>query len=101
MAERFSAEGVPKELAKTSGYVERHRPAIINDAADLATGEHVGRGAVEKAGDLVINRRCKGRRGMRWGRPNADALASLRVLYLNGDWDQHWQQRRSHPPKAA
>ena len=99
LAERYRE--VPKELAKTIGYVERHRSAIVNYEADLATGEHVGSGAVEKAGDLVINRRFKGRRGMRWWRKNADALASLRVLYLNGDWDQHWQQRRSPQPKAA
>ena len=43
--------------------------------------------AVEKAVDIVINRRLKGRRGMRWKRACADEVAALRVLTLNNDWN--------------
>jgi hypothetical protein len=42
---------------------------------------------VERAVELVINRRLK-RRGMRWCRANADALVALRVRTLNSDWDE-------------
>ena len=50
-------------------------------------GYPVGSGAVEKAVDIVINRRLKGRRGMRWKRACADEVAALRVLTLNNDWN--------------
>jgi hypothetical protein len=43
----------------------------------------VGSGAVEKAVDVVLNRRFKGRRGMRWWRSNADAITVLRTRILN------------------
>ena len=43
--------------------------------------------AVEKAVDIVINRRLKGRRGMRWKRACADEVVALRVLTLNNDWN--------------
>ena len=53
-------------------------------------GYPVGSGAVEKAVDIVINRRLKGRRGMSWKRVCADQVAALRVLTLNNDWDSMW-----------
>jgi hypothetical protein len=56
-----------------------------------AQGYPVGSGAIEKGVDLVINRRFKGRRGMRWKRANADRIVALRVLELNGDWDAYWR----------
>ena len=53
-------------------------------------GYPVGSGAVEKAVDIVINRRLKGRRGMSWKRACADEVVALRVLTLNNDWDSMW-----------
>ena len=53
-------------------------------------GYPVGSGAVEKAVDIVINRRLKGRRGMSWKRVCADQVVALRVLTLNNDWDSMW-----------
>jgi len=92
---------VPKELSATIRYVEGHRHAIVDYEAEKAAGEHVGSGAVEKAGDLAVNRRLKGHRGMRWWRKNADAILALRILHLNGDWDAHWQNRRNRQSKSA
>ncbi len=92
---------VPKELSATITYVDGHRHAIVNYEADKAVGEHVGSGAVEKAGDIAVNRRFKGRRGMRWWRKNADGILALRILHLNGDWDTYWHKRRNPPAKAA
>jgi hypothetical protein len=56
--------------------------------ADLyEQGIHVGSGPIEKAADLIINRRCE-LRGMAWYRATADGICNLRSLYLNGS--QHW-----------
>jgi hypothetical protein len=106
-AKRESGKGqgdelkVPKELLETVTYVGRHRGAIIDYEAAKAQGEHLGSGAIEKAGDLAVNRRFKGHRGMRWWRKNADGILALRVIHLNGDWDSYWQNRRSHACKAV
>ena len=92
---------MPKELAATMTDVERHRHALVASEAEQAAGEHVGSGAVEKAGDLVVHRRCKGRRGMRWWRPNADGLLALRILRLNRAWAASWQRRHRPQRRAA
>jgi len=92
---------VPQELFATIRYVEGHRDAIVDYEAEMAAGEHVGSGAVEKAGDLVVNRRFKGRRGMRWWRRSADGILALRILHLNGDWDAYWHRRCQPQPTAA
>ncbi len=46
----------------------------------------MGSGAV----DIVINRRLKCRRAMRWRRANADRVVALRTLMLNNDWNKLW-----------
>ena len=48
-----------------------------------------GRGRVEKAVDLVIGNRQK-RKGMSWSSLGSKALAILKVLELNGEWQQFW-----------
>lgn len=66
-------------------YLGNQRDWIV-DAESLQTaGDVVGSGAVEKAVDVVLNRRVKGRRGMRWWRVNADAITVLRTRILNDD----------------
>lgn len=103
-AEKESAgygAGIPNELAATITYIDRHQHAIINYEAEKAAGEHVGSGAVEKAGDLAVNRRFKGHRGMRWWRQNADGILALRILHLNHDWDAYWLQRRNLETRTA
>jgi hypothetical protein len=42
---------------------------------------------VEKGVDLVVNRRLKGKRGMRWWRDRIDGIIALRVAHLNGEWE--------------
>jgi hypothetical protein len=55
-------------------------------------GIHVASGPIEKAGDLVINRRCE-LRGMAWYRDSANAICNLRSFRLNGRkrWKQFWK----------
>jgi hypothetical protein len=60
--------------------------------ADLyEQGLHVGSGPIEKAADLIINRRCE-LRGMTWYRDTADGICNLRALHFNGPqcWRAFW-----------
>jgi hypothetical protein len=71
-------------------YVRNNRDGI--GYADLhEQGIHVGSGPVEKAADLVINRRCE-LRGMSWYRDTADGICNLRALRFNGRsrWVAFW-----------
>lgn len=67
------------------GYLANQQAWIVDAESLQAAGEVVGSGAVEKGVDVVLNRRFKGRRGMRWWRTNADAITVLRTHILNGD----------------
>jgi hypothetical protein len=66
-----------------AGYLAHQRPWIRDTEQLQEQGEVVGSGAIEKGVDLVINRRFKGRRGMRWGREAATAIVTLRTAILN------------------
>ena len=65
------------------GYLTNQGRWIVAAETLAAAGEVVRSGASEKGVDLVINRRRKGRRGMRWTRTSADALVTLRTTILN------------------
>jgi hypothetical protein len=72
-------------------YVQNNRDGI--GYADLYDqGIHVGSGPIEKAADVIINRRCE-LRGMSWYRDTADGVSNLRALRFNpGErWLAFWQ----------
>jgi len=46
----------------------------------------------------TVGRRMK-HRGMGWTERGADAILCLRLLHLNGHWDDYWD--REHPRQAA
>jgi hypothetical protein len=75
-------------LAEFAGYVTTLAPCIPNYAARRAAGERIGSGGIEKGVDVVVNRRLKGRRGMRWWRQRVEGMVALRVALLNDAWDQ-------------
>ena len=75
-------------LGEFAGYVQHHAARIPDYAARQAAGRTIGSGAVEKGVDVVVNRRLKGRRGMRWWRERASGVIALRLAILNGEWDQ-------------
>ena len=50
---------------------------------------YIGSGQVEKANDLLVARRQKGH-GMHWSAAMSDALAAVRTLTLNREWEQYW-----------
>jgi hypothetical protein len=78
-----------ERLEQTLHYLQAQRDWIGDYQAWREAGYPIGSGLVERAVELVINRRLK-RRGMRWRRPNADAVTALRVCRLNGDWQARY-----------
>jgi hypothetical protein len=74
-------------LAGFATYLGHQAARIPNYAARREAGETIGSGAVEKGIDVVVNRRLKGRRGMRWWRTRADGVVALRLATLNDEWD--------------
>jgi hypothetical protein len=62
------------------------RAWVGDDQAWRDEGDPVGSGLVERAVELVINRRLK-RRGMRWRRPNATAVVAIQIRVLNPAWE--------------
>jgi hypothetical protein len=75
-------------LTEFAGYVTTLAPAIPNYAERRAAGERIGSGAIEKGVDVVVNRRLKGRRGMRWWRGRIEGMVALRLALLNNAWDR-------------
>jgi hypothetical protein len=71
-------------------FIRNHRDGI--GYADLAAqGIHVGSGPIEKAADLLINRRCE-LRGMAWYHDTADGICNLRAIRFNHPqrWRDFW-----------
>jgi hypothetical protein len=78
-------------LLTFKGYVRNNRHGI--HYADLyEQGLYVGSGPVEKAADLIIDRRCE-LRGMSWYRDTADGVCNLRALRFNPPerWRAFWE----------
>jgi Uncharacterised protein family (UPF0236) len=73
-------------LEEFAGYLREHRTRIPDYAARRAAGKVIGSGVVEKGADVVVNRRMKGRRGMRWWRERAEGVVALRLALLNDEW---------------
>lgn len=71
------------------GYLEKHQSEIINYDQRHKTGKTIGSGRMEKAVDQVIGKRQK-RKGMSWRPQGSRALALLKILELNGRWQQAW-----------
>jgi hypothetical protein len=81
-AEAAQAVGALEDALR---YLAGQRRWLGDSAAWQAAGTPIGSGGIERAVAVVINWRMK-KRGMRWGRPTANAVVALRVCRLNGDW---------------
>ena len=75
-------------LGAFAGYLRTDAGRIPDDAARRAAGQTMGSEAVEKGVDIVVNRRLKGRRGMRWWRERAAGVVAVRLAILNDEWEQ-------------
>ena len=81
-------------------YLQLRQQWIPNYRQRRIDQQYIGSGHVEKANDLIVARRQKGR-SLQWSRETSDALAALRTLLLNGGWERYWQQRQILPLVAT
>lgn len=84
----------PEGLDELIAYVESNWEGIVNYRQMWESGYMISSSLVEKAADLVIAKRQKKRQSMHWSQMGADNVCALRTLWLNGDWEVHWNQRR-------
>ena len=70
-------------------YVEKHQHEIVDYERRRQAGKAIGSGRVEKAVDQVIGYRQK-RKGRSWRPQGSRALGLLKVLELNGKWQEFW-----------
>lgn len=77
-------------------YVENQDARLAYDRF-RAAGLDIGSGQVESACNHVVALRMK-RGSMRWSKPGSQSVLSLRVAWLNGEWDRLWA---THPLAAA
>jgi len=83
-------EGMKELIA----YVKNNWEGIVDYCQMQKNGYLIASTLVEGAANLVVAKRQKKRHGMRWSRNGADNLCALRTLWLNGDWENYWRQRR-------
>ena len=70
-------------------YLENHASEIIDYERRAKAGKTIGSGRMEKAVDLVVGIRQKDK-GMSWSEAGSRALALLKVVELNGEWERLW-----------
>lgn len=85
LAELTEASDAPA-VGEFAAFLAAQAPRIPNYAARRAAGLPIGSGGVEKGVDVVVNRRFKGKRGMKWGRARAEGVLALRMTELNAEW---------------
>lgn len=79
-------------------YIVSNWVGIVDYHRMYKAGYLVASSLVEKAADLVVAKRQKKKQSMQWTIKGADNLSALRTLWLNGDWEEYWRERRE---KAA
>lgn len=79
----------PEKFQELVGYLEKHRHEIIDYDRRHKVGKTVGSGRMEKAVDQVFRHRQK-HKEMSWRTQGSRALAILKVIELNGKWQQAW-----------
>jgi Uncharacterised protein family (UPF0236) len=78
-----------EQLTALITYLEKHLTEIIDYERRQRTGKVMGSGRIEKGVDQVIGVRQKGK-GISWSSVGSKALGILKVVELNGQWEQHW-----------
>jgi hypothetical protein len=81
-------------LAALCTYLEKHAAEIIDYERRQKAGKAIGSGRMEKAVDQVIGARQKSK-GMSWSPTGSKALGILKVVELNGQWNQLWFPERT------
>ncbi len=78
-----------EKLSELIGYLVKHGSEIIDYERRRQVGKPIGSGRVEKGVDQVIGHRQK-KKGISWRPKGSKALAILKILELNGQWQQTW-----------
>jgi hypothetical protein len=85
---KLKGGGARDAITDLMRFIRNQRDGIAY--ADLdEQGIHVGSGPIEKAADLIINRRCE-LRGMSWYHDTADGICNLRAIRFNQRWREFW-----------
>lgn len=71
-------------------YLENHASEIIDYERRAKAGKTIGSGRMEKAVDRAVGARQK-KKGMSWSEAGSRALSLLKVVELNGEWDELWE----------
>jgi hypothetical protein len=82
-----------EKLQELIGYLEKHDNEIIDYERRKKAGKSIGSGRMEKGVDQVIGYRQK-KKGMSWSQKGSKALAILKVVELNSQWEQIWFPER-------
>jgi hypothetical protein len=73
-------------------YLEKHACEIIDYERRAKTGKVIGgSGRMEKAVDQAVGMGQE-KKGMSWSETGSHALALLKVVELNGEWDELWAE---------
>lgn len=78
-----------QKWAELVGYIQKHRNEIIDYDRRKRAGKTIGSGRMERGVDQVIGHRQK-KKGTSWRPKGSKALAILKILELNGRWQQTW-----------
>jgi hypothetical protein len=79
----------PDKLKELTGYLEKHSGEIIDYERRQKAGKRIGSGRMEKGVDQVIGYRQK-KKGMSWSQKGSKALAILKTVELNNQWEELW-----------
>jgi hypothetical protein len=77
-------------LSELIVYLRNHASEIIDYERRAKVGKSIGSGRMEKAVDRAVGMRQKKKKGMSWSEAGSHALALLKVVELNGEWEQLW-----------
>jgi hypothetical protein len=80
-----------KALEELVGYLQKHASEIIDYERRAKAGKAIGSGRMEKALDRAVGARQK-RKGISWSEGGSGALSLLKVVELNGEWDELWTE---------
>jgi hypothetical protein len=78
-------------LTELVTYLEKHASEIIDYERRAKVSKVIGSGRMEKAVDQAVGIRQK-KKGMSWSETGSHALALLKVVELNGEWDELWAE---------
>ena len=85
-----------KKIFRVAEYVMNNAEWIRN----IPKVKGYGSGPVEKTVDITVSRRFK-KRGMSWYRQGVNPLLQLRLLKLNGEWNEYWNERKEESARYA